>query len=72
MQAIMDQFDVLYEEGKTHGRVMAIAIHPFIVSAPYRHKYFARALDYVCRQKDVWLTTGGDIANWYYENYLKT
>jgi peptidoglycan/xylan/chitin deacetylase (PgdA/CDA1 family) len=70
MQAIKDQFDVLYEEGKTHGRVMAIAIHPFIVSVPYRHKYFERALDYVCRQKDVWLTTGAEIANWYYENYL--
>jgi hypothetical protein len=69
MQAIKDQFDVLYEEGKTSGRVMAIAVHPFIVNVPFRHKYFVQALEYIARQKDVWLTTGGEIANWYYKNY---
>jgi allantoinase len=71
MQAIKDQFDVLYEEGKTNGRVMAIAVHPFIINVPYRHKYFVQALEYIARQKDVWLTTGGEIANWYYKNYYK-
>jgi peptidoglycan/xylan/chitin deacetylase (PgdA/CDA1 family) len=72
MQAIKDQFDVLYEEGKNHGRVMAIALHPFIISAPFRMKYFLKALEYICKHKKVWLTTGGEIAAWYYENYLKS
>lgn len=71
MQAIIDQFDVLYEEGKNNGRVMAIAVHPFIISVPFRHKYFVQALEYIARQKEVWLTTGGEIANWYYDNYYK-
>jgi allantoinase len=70
MQAIKDQFDVLYEEGKTHGRVMAIALHPFIISAPFRMKYFVKALEYVCKKKNVWITTGGEIADWYYKNYM--
>ena len=69
MQAIKDQFDVLYEEGKNSGRVMAIAVHPFIVNVPFRHKYFVQALEYIARQKDVWLTTGSDIAAWYYDHY---
>jgi hypothetical protein len=69
MQAIIDQFDVLYEEGKSSGRVMAIAVHPFIVNVPFRHKYFVKALEYIARQKEVWLTTGGEIANWYYDHY---
>lgn len=69
MRAIKDQFDVLYEEGKTNGRIMAIAIHPFIINVPHRHKYFDLALEYIARHKEVWLTTGGEIANWYYDNY---
>lgn len=69
MQAIKDQFDVLYAEGKTNGRVMAIAVHPFLINVPYRHKYFDRALAYIARHKNVWLTTGGEIAKWYYDNY---
>jgi peptidoglycan/xylan/chitin deacetylase (PgdA/CDA1 family) len=70
LQAITDQFDVLYEEGKTNGRVMAIALHPFIISVPHRHKYFAQALEYICRHREVWLATGSEIAHWYYDHYL--
>ena len=51
---------------------MAIALHPFIISVPYRHKYFAEALEYICRHKEVWLATGGEIANWYYDHYLNS
>src|SRR5437867_10935532 len=47
LQAIQDQFDVLYEEGKVNGRVMSIALHPFIISVPHRYKYFAQALEYI-------------------------
>jgi allantoinase len=72
LQAIKDQFDVLYEEGKTNGRVMAIALHPFIIGVPYRHKYFVEALEYICRHKEVWLATGSEIANWYYDHYVNS
>ncbi|MGH7905376.1 MAG: polysaccharide deacetylase family protein [Candidatus Binataceae bacterium] len=70
-QAIQDQFDVLYEEGKETGKVMAIALHPFITSAPHRHKSLEAAIAYVTRHRDVWFTTGGEIADWYYKNYYK-
>jgi allantoinase len=70
-QAIQDQFDVLYAEGAKTGKVMAIALHPFLTSVPHRHKYLDQALGYITKHKDIWLTTGGEIANWYYEHYYK-
>lgn len=63
---ISDQFDVLHEEG---GKVMCVALHPFLSGLPFRHKYLAKALEYVAGHKDVWLATSDEIATWYYERY---
>jgi len=68
-QMICDQFDVLYEEGQRSGRVMALALHPFLTGHPFRSKWLDRALDYIVGHQQVWLTTGGEIAAWYYEHY---
>src|SRR4029453_44011 len=35
-----DEFDILYEEGAQSGRVMALALHPFITGHPHRMKWF--------------------------------
>ncbi len=67
---ICDQFDVLYEDGATSGRVMAIALHPFLIGHPHRAKHFERALAYVARHKGAWLATGSEIADWYKRNYM--
>jgi peptidoglycan/xylan/chitin deacetylase (PgdA/CDA1 family) len=64
-QTICDQFDVLYEDGAKAGRVMAICLHPFLVGHPHRSKYFDRALAYITSRREVWLSTGSEIANWY-------
>jgi len=68
---ICDQFDVLYEDGAKTGRVMAICLHPFLIGQPYRSKYFAQALAHITSRQDVWLTTGGEITDWYVQNYLR-
>jgi len=68
-QAIRDQFDVLYREGATIPRTMAIAVHPFLVGIPHLSKHFHRALEYIAGHKDVWFCTGDDIANWYESQY---
>lgn len=68
-QMLVDQFDVLYEEGAEQGRVMTIALHPFIAGQPFRHKYLDMALDYITGHDQVWLATTDDIADWYYERY---
>ena len=70
-QAICDQFDVLYREGATIPRTMAIAVHPFLVGIPHLSKHFHRALEYIAGHKDVWFCTGDDIANWYESQYCR-
>jgi hypothetical protein len=65
---VMDQFDQLYEEGAQSGRVMCLALHPFIINQPFRHKYLDRALDYIAGHDQVWLATSDEIADWYFEN----
>ncbi|MDT5018852.1 MAG: allantoinase [Mycobacterium sp.] len=66
---IRDQFDVLYAEGETSGRVMAIALHPFLTGHPFRSKWLDRALEHITGHDKVWLTTGGEIASWYYQHH---
>jgi allantoinase len=69
-QMIRDQFDVLYEEGKQRPRIMSISLHPFISGHPFRMKHLASALAYVASHAGIWLTTGGEINDWYRANYL--
>jgi peptidoglycan/xylan/chitin deacetylase (PgdA/CDA1 family) len=65
---IKDQFDVLYEDGAKTGRVMSICLHPFLIGHPYRAKYFADALAHITSRKEVWVTTGAEIIDWYRAN----
>jgi allantoinase len=67
---ISDQFDVLYEDGAKTGRVMSICLHPFLIGHPHRSKYFDQALAHIRARQEVWMTTGGEINDWYRKNYL--
>ncbi len=62
---ICRQFDVLYREGAQSGRVMAIAIHPYLTGVPHRIDAFDAALRYICEHDRVWKTTGAEIARHY-------
>ena len=64
-QLLVDQFDVLYEEGEKTGRVMCLALHPFVTGLPFRSKYLDQALAYITSHSDVWLPTSDEIAQWY-------
>jgi peptidoglycan/xylan/chitin deacetylase (PgdA/CDA1 family) len=68
-QAVCDQFDVLYADGERSGRVMALALHPYLSGHPYRSKALDKALAHITSHDKVWLTTGGEIADWYYQHY---
>lgn len=67
-ELVRDQFEVLYNDGKTTGRVMAIALHPFLIGVPFRSKYLDMALGYIKQHEHVWLATGSEIADWYIQN----
>jgi len=62
-EMICRQFDVLYREGEDSGRVMAIALHPYLIGVPHRIGALDAALEYVCRHDGVWLATGTEIAD---------
>lgn len=59
------QFDVLYDEGKTSGRVMAICLHPFIMGVPHRIRALESALKYIRSHDKVWFATGQEIIRHY-------
>ena len=54
-------FDVLYREGETSGRVMAISLHPFLIGTSHSIGALDSVLDYICRHDGVWRATGGEI-----------
>lgn len=62
---LCDQFDCLYAEGEYNGRVMCIALHPFLTGQPHRAVHLERALRYMKRHDGVWWATGTEIAQWY-------
>jgi peptidoglycan/xylan/chitin deacetylase (PgdA/CDA1 family) len=68
-QMIRDQFDVLYAEALELPRVMSISLHPFISGHPFRMKHLAAALAYIAGHPDVWLTTAGEINDWYRQTH---
>ncbi|MFN0089274.1 MAG: polysaccharide deacetylase family protein [Acidimicrobiales bacterium] len=56
------QFDVLWREGEESGRVLCVALHPYLTGAPHRIDELDRLLDYVMSHDGVWQTTADDIA----------
>lgn len=56
------QFDVLYREGADSGRVMCLAIHPYLMGTPQRARHLEEILDHVNAHDQVWHTTAGQIA----------
>ena len=63
VQIVKDQLDQLYDDSADSGRVMALALHPFVIGQAFRAKYLDQALDYVANHPGVWVTTSDDIAD---------
>lgn len=66
VQMVVDQYDQLSADAENgSGRVLALALHPFVIGQAFRHKYFDQVLAYLASRPDVWLTTSDDIAAHY-------
>ncbi len=63
------QFDQLYAEGADSGRVMCIALHPYLIGQPHRIRYLDDILRYILSHDGVWQTTADDIAAYYIAHY---
>lgn len=62
VQMVIDQYEQLRADSATSGRVLALALHPFVIGQPFRHKYLEQVLKYLAAQPDAWLTTTDEIA----------
>lgn len=65
LDMIKRQFDVLYHEGSESGRVLGLALHPYLTGLPYRVNYLRDALAYMSSHEKVWFATGSEIAQHY-------
>lgn len=63
---ILDQFEVLYEESAVTGKVMCIALHPFITGVPFRARHLDAALTTMREREGVWFATGSQIIDAYH------
>lgn len=71
-QSIVDHLELLRSESRRRpGGVLGVALHPFLINQPSRHRYLADALARVRELDDVWFTTSDDLAAWYLDNYYE-
>ena len=61
----IDQFEQLHRDARDSARVMALVVHPYIMGAPHRLKYFRNALAHIRGHRDVVCWTGEQILDWY-------
>ena len=66
---LKDSFDALYEEGKTHPKMMSIGLHCRLIGRPGRIQSLKKFLDYVLKFKDIWICKRIDIAKHWIKNY---
>jgi peptidoglycan/xylan/chitin deacetylase (PgdA/CDA1 family) len=59
---MIDAFDLLYEEGAEHPKMMSVALHDRLIGRPARALGLIKFLDHARRHDRVWFCTGRDIA----------
>ncbi|MFI6818554.1 polysaccharide deacetylase family protein [Nonomuraea sp. NPDC050328] len=65
VRIVRDQLDQLHADAEHSGRVMSLALHPFVTGQAFRAKYLDQALEYVVNHPGVWTTTSDEIAAHY-------
>ncbi len=64
-----DTFDILYEEGSEHPKMMSIGLHLRVTGRPGRAKALEQFLDYTKYHQQVWFARRVDIARWWLKHY---
>ena len=59
---MIDCFDVMYEEGAEHPKLMSLALHYRLTGRPGRVTGLIKFLDHITTRDRVWMCTGRDIA----------
>jgi peptidoglycan/xylan/chitin deacetylase (PgdA/CDA1 family) len=61
----IDQFEQIYADAVKSSRVMALVLHPYIMGAPHRLKYFRRAIEVIRARRNVLFWTGEQVLDWF-------
>jgi allantoinase len=61
----IDQFNQIYSDSADSARIMALVVHPYIMGAPHRSRYFREALEHMRAREDVVFWTGERIHDWF-------
>jgi allantoinase len=69
LKVYVEQFNELYREGATSGRVMNLGLHPYITGQPFRIRALRDFIAYAKQFPSVWWATREEIADWYLDNH---
>ena len=70
VQQLKDGFATLYAESERFGgRIMSIALHPWVIGQPYRMRYLEEALRHILAHDGVWIASGADILDAFASQY---
>ena len=64
-QALIEELDVLYEEGATSGRIMNVGLHPHVSGRAHRIRALRLFIEHAKSLPGVWWATREEIADWY-------
>lgn len=67
--ALIEELDVLYEEGATSGRIMNVGLHPHVSGRAHRVRAIREFLEHAKSLPGVWFATREEIADWYLQNH---
>ncbi|MGF7150387.1 peptidoglycan/xylan/chitin deacetylase (PgdA/CDA1 family) [Sphingomonas zeicaulis] len=68
-QALIEELDVLYEEGVTSGRIMNVGLHPHVSGRAHRIRAIREFIEHAKSLPGVWWATREEIADWYLQNH---
>ena len=64
-QALIEELEVLYEEGATTGRIMNVGLHPHVSGRAHRIRALREFIVHAQSLPGIWWATREEIADWY-------
>lgn len=67
--ALIEELDVLHEEGAVTGRIMNVGLHPHVSGRAHRIRALREFIEHAKSLPGVWWATREEIAEWYLANH---
>ena len=67
--ALIEELDVLYEEGAVTGRIMNVGLHPHVSGRAHRIRALREFIQHAQSLPGIWWATREEIADWYLANH---